>query len=322
MSTVGKAAEPSHVPVLLHEAVEALALQANGRYIDATYGRGGHSSLLMEQLGGEGRLLALDRDPDAVANAHQRFAGEARFTCVQCNFGEMESAVNSLGWKGQVNGVLMDLGVSSPQLDVATRGFSFSQDAPLDMRMDPSSGQSAAQWLASVDEERLAHVLKTHGDERYARRIAKAIVLARADTPITRTAQLAEIIKAAHPRWERHHHPATRSFQAIRIEVNRELESISQALGQAANVLVDGGRLSVISFHSLEDRLVKRTLRKPPPDPDLPRGLPVDMDVARQTHPWKVIGKPAKPSSQEVLRNPRSRSATLRVAERVSRVAA
>jgi len=165
---------------------------------------------------------------------HQRFAGEARFTCVQCNFGEMESAVNSLGWKGQVNGVLMDLGVSSPQLDVATRGFSFSQDAPLDMRMDPSSGQSAAQWLASVDEESLAHVLKTHGDERYARRIAKAIVLARADTPITRTAQLAEIIKAAHPRWERHHHPATRSFQAIRIEVNRELESISQALGVVA----------------------------------------------------------------------------------------
>ena len=322
MSTVDKAAEPSHVSVLLHEAVEALALQANGRYIDATYGRGGHSSFLMEQLGGEGRLLALDRDPDAVADARQRFAGEARFTCVQCNFGEMDTAVNSLGWMGQVDGVLMDLGVSSPQLDVAARGFSFSHDAPLDMRMDPTSGQSATQWLASVDEATLAHVLKTLGDERYARRIAKAIVLARETLPITRTAQLADIIKAAHPRWERHHHPATRSFQAIRIEVNRELEAIEQAIAQAANVLADGGRLSVISFHSLEDRLVKRALRLPPPDPNIPRGLPVDVDALRRTHPWRVIGKPRKPSMDEVSRNPRSRSATLRVAERVPRAAA
>jgi len=321
MSTVDKAAEPSHVSVLLHEAVEALALQADGRYIDATYGRGGHSSLLMEQLGGEGRLLALDRDPDAVADARQRFAGEARFTCVQCNFGEMQTAVSSLGWTGQVNGVLMDLGVSSPQLDVAERGFSFNQDAPLDMRMDPTSGQSAAEWIASVDESTLSHVLKTHGDERYAKRIAKAIVVARANSPITRTTELAEIIKAAHPRWERHHHPATRSFQAIRIEINRELEAIDQAIAQASEVLADGGRLSVISFHSLEDRIVKRALRKPPPDPNIPRDLPVDVDVLRRTHPWKVLGKPTKPSVDEVSRNPRSRSATLRVAERLPRLA-
>lgn len=322
MSTVDKAAGPSHASVLLHEAVEALALEPSGLYIDATYGRGGHSSLLMDQLGGEGRLLALDRDPDAVADARQRFAGEVRFTCVQCNFGEMETVVSDLGWAGQVNGVLMDLGVSSPQLDVAARGFSFNHDAPLDMRMDPGVGESAAEWLAKVDEAELALVLKTLGDERYARRIAKAIVLARATSPVTRTVQLAEIIKLAHPRWERHHHPATRSFQAIRIRVNRELEAIELAIAQAANVLADGGRLSVISFHSLEDRLVKRSLRTPPPNPNIPRGLPVDVDAARRDHPWRVVAKPAKPSADEVSRNPRSRSATLRVAERVARLAA
>ncbi len=304
----------THVSVLQTEAVEALDIVSDGRYVDATYGRGGHSLKIIEQLGASGRLLALDRDPDALADAERRFYDDQRFNIVSANFADIDHVIEQHDWVGTVDGLLLDLGVSSPQLDDAIRGFGFSRDGPLDMRMDPLTGVSAAQWLAEVREEELVYVLKTYGEERYARRIAAAIVAARDAAAITRTSQLAEIVKAAHPRWERHHHPATRSFQAIRIQVNGELEAISQVLTKATSVLKKGGRLVVISFHSLEDRLVKRALRKPPPPADLPRHLPLP-DV--KDHPWKLLSKAVKASNEEVIRNPRARSAVMRVAQRV-----
>jgi len=305
----------THVSVLQAEAVQALAIVPSGKYIDATYGRGGHSQKIIEQLGESGQLLAIDRDPDALADAERQFGKDQRFNIVSSNFGDLAHVVEQQGWAGVVDGVLLDLGVSSPQLDVADRGFGFSRDGLLDMRMDPLTGVSAAQWLAEVREEDLVFVLKTYGEERYARRISAAIIAARDAAPITRTGQLAEIVKAAHPRWERHHHPATRSFQAIRIEINGELEAIKQVLAQAPQILKKGGRLVVISFHSLEDRMVKRALRIPPPPPGIPRHLPLPETAA---HPWKLIGKATKASDEEVARNPRSRSAVMRVAQRVS----
>lgn len=306
---------PSHVPVLMHEAVEGLALKRDGRYVDATYGRGGHSGFLLQQLGETGHLLALDRDPDAIADAAVRFKGETRFSIHQANFADMKTVLQNEGWLGKVDGLLMDLGVSSPQLDVAERGFGFSRDGDLDMRMDPGNGQSAKQWLAGVSEVELVQVLKDYGEERYAKRIAGAIVAARAELPISRTAQLADIVKQAHPRWERHHHPATRSFQAIRIQINGELDAVKQALESAASVLKIGGRIAVISFHSLEDRLVKRALRKPIPDPRIPRHLPQPVvDV----HPWQIVRKAIKAGAHELDVNPRARSAVLRIAERIA----
>ncbi|MFK8080848.1 MAG: 16S rRNA (cytosine(1402)-N(4))-methyltransferase RsmH [Granulosicoccus sp.] len=305
---------PGHVPVLMHEAVEGLTLNGCGCYVDATYGRGGHSGYLLNRLEEGGQLLALDRDPEAIADARVRFASDKRFAIRQANFANLQAVLQEHGWFGEVDGLLMDLGVSSPQLDVAERGFGFSRDGALDMRMDPHSGVSAAQWLSTVGEGELVQVLKTYGEERYAKRIASAIVSARMEKPILRTLELAEIIKAAHPRWERHHHPATRSFQAIRIQINRELDAVSDALAAASSVLRLGGRLAVITFHSLEDRLVKRALRRPVPDPSIPRHLP---QPAQDMHPWRVIGKPVKASSKEVAANPRSRSAVLRLAERV-----
>ena len=306
--------ESSHVSVLMHESVEALTQIANGKYVDATYGRGGHSGYLLNRLEGAGRLLALDRDPEAVSDAAERFADEPRFSIRKANFADLKEVVRQQGWFGEVDGLLMDLGVSSPQLDVAERGFGFSRDGALDMRMDPGSGVSAAQWLSVVSEGELVKVLKDFGEERYAKRIASAIVAARTEKPIARTSQLADIIKAAHPKWERHHHPATRSFQAIRIKINGELEAIAQAMSAAAQVLRIGGRLAVISFHSLEDRIVKRALRRPVPDPSIPRHLP---QPAQEDHPWRVIGKPLKASADELSSNPRARSAVLRIAERV-----
>jgi len=306
--------ERGHVAVLGSEAVEALAIRPSGRYIDVTYGRGGHAESVLASLGEQGALLALDRDPEAIADARARFADESRLAVHQANFAAIEAVVEAAGWSGQVDGLLADLGVSSPQLDVAARGFGFSRDGALDMRMDPGCGESAAQWIARVDEAALADVLRRFGDERYARRIAHAIVLARAVEPILTTWQLAEIVKAAHPRWERHHHPATRTFQAIRIAVNGELDALSALLEAAARVLGAGGRLAIISFHSLEDRLVKRAFRKPPPDPSIPRGLPVPEPLV--DHPWRPIGKPVFASETELARNPRARSAVLRVAER------
>lgn len=315
MSTnIDASSESGHVPVLLREAVEALVQRPDGKYVDGTYGRGGHSGYLLSQLEEAGQLLALDRDPEAIADAEQRFAGEPRFAIHQSNFADMAEVLKARQWFGEVDGLLLDLGVSSPQLDVAERGFGFSRDGELDMRMDPGSGLSAAEWLASVSEGELVQVLREYGEERYAKRIAGAIVSARLEKPITRTSALAEIVKVAHPRWERHHHPATRSFQAIRIKVNGELDAVSQALDAAVKILKVGGRLAVISFHSLEDRLVKRALRKPIPDARIPRHLP---QPAIEAHPWKVVGKPIKASSEELLVNPRARSAVLRIAERV-----
>lgn len=306
---------PSHVPVLMHEVVDGLALKRDGRYVDATYGRGGHSGYLLQQLGEAGCLLALDRDPEAIADAEVRFSGESRFSIHQSNFADMKAVLQSKGWLGEVDGLLMDLGVSSPQLDVAGRGFGFSRDGDLDMRMDPGNGQSAMQWLAGVSEVELVQVLRDYGEERYAKRIAGAIIAARADSPISRTTQLADIVKQAHPRWERHHHPATRSFQAIRIQINGELDAVKQALEAAVSVLKIGGRIAVISFHSLEDRIVKRALRKPIPDPRIPRHLP---QPAVDSHPWRVVCKAIKAGTHELDVNPRARSAVLRVAERIA----
>ena len=304
----------THVSVLQKEAVQALDVQPGGKYIDGTYGRGGHSEKIIEQLGQSGQLLAIDRDPEAIADAERRFKEDQRFNIDSANFAQIDQVAQQHGWLGEVDGLLLDLGVSSPQLDVAERGFGFSRDGMLDMRMDPSTGVSAAEWLSDVRVEDLVYVLKTYGEERYARKIAAAIVAARDIAPITRTLQLAEIIKAAHPRWERHHHPATRSFQAIRIEVNGELDAISDALTNALSVLKLGGRLVVISFHSLEDRLVKRALRAPAPPADLPRHLPLPETAP---HPWKALGKAVKASDAEVAGNPRARSAIMRIAERV-----
>ncbi len=307
-------ASDTHVSVLQTEAVQALNIHAEGKYVDATYGRGGHSGKIIEQLGETGRLLAIDRDPDALADAERQFGKNQRFNIVSANFSDIDHVVGQQGWAGAVDGLLLDLGVSSPQLDVAERGFGFSRDGMLDMRMDPSTGVSAARWLSEVREEDLVFVLKTYGEERYARRIAAAIIAARDSAPITRTLQLAEIIKAAHPRWERHHHPATRSFQAIRIQVNGELDAIKTILAKAPAVLKKGGRLVVISFHSLEDRLVKRALRTPPPPADIPRHLPLPESAP---HPWKLIGKAQKAGAEELAHNPRARSAVMRIAERV-----
>ena len=306
---------PGHVSVLMHEAVESLTISSEGRFVDATYGRGGHSGYLLERLNAAGQLLALDRDPEAIADAAERFADEPRFSIRQANFAHLQVVLKEHGWFGEVDGLLLDLGVSSPQLDVAERGFGFSRDGELDMRMDPGSGISAAQWLSTVSEGELVQVLKDFGEERYARRIGAAIIHARAQEPITRTGRLAEIVKAAHPRWEKHHHPATRSFQAIRISVNGELDAIRDVMQTAAEALRIGGRVAVISFHSLEDRLVKRALRQPVPDPSIPRHLP---QPAQLQHPWRVVGKPVKASAEEIAANPRSRSAVLRVAERVA----
>ncbi len=326
------AAPRAHVAVLAAEAVRALVPGEVGRggeggeggtglrFVDATYGRGGHAGLLLEAMGPRGALLALDRDADAEADARTRFADEPRLRFERANFAALEQVVSAAGWYGSVDGVLADLGVSSPQLDVAERGFGFSRDGALDMRMDVAHAPSAAEWLAQVEEGTLAEVLKEFGEERYARRIAAAIVAARAQAPILRTGRLAEIVKAAHPRWERHHHPATRTFQAIRIAVNGELDALRGLLSAAAGVLTRGGRLAVISFHSLEDRIVKRALRLPPPDPSLPRGLPppTPLPGARvpAAHPWRPIGKAVRATAAELAANPRARSAVLRVAER------
>jgi len=303
-----------HVSVLRSGAVDALQIVSNGKYVDATYGRGGHSKTILERLDSTGRLLAVDRDPDAVADAERQFGEDPRFNIVKANFGDLDHVIEQRGWSDAVDGLLLDLGVSSPQLDIADRGFGFSRDGTLDMRMDPSSGVSAAEWLADVREEDLVYVLKTFGEERYARRISAAIVAARRAAPITTTKQLADIVKAAHPRWQRHHHPATRTFQAIRIEVNGELNAVDEVLAKAVSILKVGGRLVVISFHSLEDRLVKRAIRPKSHPAIIPRHLPLP---ELPPHAWRQIGKPVRADDCEVAQNPHARSAIMRVAERV-----
>ncbi len=302
-----------HKTVLLEEAVDALAVKPGGTYVDATFGRGGHSRLILERLNDAGRLIALDRDPAAVA-AGSRIA-DARLKVIHAAFGSLQAVLKAEGVVG-VEGVLLDLGVSSPQLDEAARGFSFRLDAPLDMRMDTSRGQTAAEWLAQASQRQLAEVIKNYGEERFANAVAKAIVAARAGGAIATTRQLAEIVASAVRTREQGQHPATRSFQAIRIHVNQELEELSLALPQAVEALKPGGRLVVIGFHSLEDRIVKRFLRDEARPPQLPSRLPLraaDLSPPR----LKLVGKPVMPSAAEVAANPRARSAVMRVAERM-----
>jgi 16S rRNA (cytosine1402-N4)-methyltransferase len=306
----------THTPVLLDEVLAGLAVQPEGRYCDATFGRGGHTGAILAQLGPTGRVYAIDRDPDAIAAGRARYADEPRLTLVRGPFGQLQALLRSAGVEGGLQGVLLDLGVSSPQLDEARRGFSFMQDGPLDMRMDYESGAGAAQWLARAGEREIADVLFRLGEERFARRIARAIVAARADEPIATTRRLAELVAAAVPTREPGKHPATRTFQALRIHVNRELEEIESALPQAVATLAPGGRVCVISFHSLEDRLVKRFLRREAQGDPVYAGLP---DVPPHARPrLRLVGGAVMPGQDEVARNPRARSAVLRVAERLA----
>lgn len=304
-----------HQSVLLEQAVAALITECDACYIDGTFGRGGHSRAILERLGPGGQLVGIDKDPQAVAAGHRLADSEPRFTILQGTFAEMATLLAKQQQTRPVAGVLLDLGVSSPQLDQADRGFSFLRDGPLDMRMDPTRGESAAAWLARVGEAEIARVLKEYGEERFAKRIARAVVKSRIEKPIERTRQLAEIIAAAHPAWEPGRHPATQSFQAIRIYINNELSDLERGLEAALNVLAPGGRLVVISFHSLEDRIVKRFIRDQARGPRLPAHLPVrESDIARRLKP---LGRAQRPGDEEVAGNPRARSAVMRVAEKL-----
>ena len=305
-----------HTTVLLKEAVDALIGDPDGFYVDGTFGRGGHSAELLSRLSDCGEITAIDKDPEAIAAGIQRFKDDDRLNLVHGTFADLSEIVERAGKLGSVSGVLLDLGVSSPQLDQAQRGFSFMRDGPLDMRMDTSRGQSAADWLASADEQEIAQVIKEYGEERFARRMAGAIVRERVENPILRTVQLAEILAAAHPAWERGKHPATKAFQAIRIFINRELADLEILLEQIIDTLAVGGRLVIISFHSLEDRRVKRFIRDQERGIKLPKNIPI-RDVDRGVRLVKV-GKAVKPHSSEVDANVRARSAVMRVAERVA----
>ena len=305
----------AHDTVLLSEAITALVTDPVGRYIDATFGRGGHSRAILAQLGDAGQLLAIDRDPEAI-EAAAMLGSDPRFDIERGEFSQLREFVSRRAWQGEVAGVLLDLGVSSPQLNDAERGFSFLRDGPLDMRMNPAAGVSAADWLAQAGEKEIADVLWRYGDERYSRRMARAILRVRAQQPITRTGQLAGIIAEAHPAWEQGKHPATRAFQAIRIFINRELDELETVLGHALECLDVGGRLVVISFHSLEDRMVKRFIRRQVKGDSLPRSVPVT--EAQMQRRMKNIGRAVKPSQVEVEANPRARSAVMRVAEKIA----
>jgi 16S rRNA (cytosine1402-N4)-methyltransferase len=305
-----------HEPVLAAEVIEALAIKPDGTYIDCTYGRGGHSAAILGKLENRGRLLALDRDPAAVAAAQSRFQGEGRFEIVAGPFSKLAHIARDAGVMGKVQGIVFDLGVSSAQLDEPARGFSFLHEGPLDMRMDPAQGISAAQWLKTVDVNSLARVFRDYGEERYARRIAKSLVAARHNQVFSTTRQLAEAIAAAHPAWERDKHPATRCFQAIRIFINDELGELKAALSQAVDVLAAGGRLAVISFHSLEDRIVKQFMRAEARGEQAPVDMPWLPDVRLPR--LRIQGRARTPSHAELAQNPRARSARLRVAERLA----
>ena len=299
-----------HLPVLVPEAIQALAIRAGGTYVDGTFGRGGHSRAILERLGPAGRLIALDRDPQA-AQAAQGIS-DPRFSFTQARFSELSKVLG----ERQVEGLLFDLGVSSPQLDDAARGFSFRADGPLDMRMDPTSGVSAAQWLSQAEEEEIREVIRGYGEERFAKQIAAAIVAARLREPLRGTRQLADLVGQAVRTREPGQDPATRTFQAVRIHVNRELEEVSLMLPQAVERLASAGRLAVISFHSLEDRIVKRFMQGQA-RPQLPRDLPLRASEMPQPS-LRIMGRPAKASPEEIRSNPRARSAILRVAERTA----
>lgn len=307
-----------HITVLLDEAVNGLALKKEGIYVDGTFGRGGHSRHILKQLGEHGRLIAIDRDPRAIATGQALMKEDPRFTIIHGPFSGLAQYIKELDLAGKVDGVLLDLGVSSPQLDDPERGFSFMRDGPLDMRMDPTSGISAADWLAKADVEDIGWVLKTFGEEKFAYRIARAIVADREQTPFLRTLQLAQLIERLCPKREKKKHPATRSFQAIRIYVNSELEEIQKVLDGALEILAVGGRLSVISFHSLEDRIVKRFIRKQEKGREYPAGLPLTEAQMDKGKTLKAVAKALKPEALEVSENPRARSSVLRVAQKIA----
>ncbi len=307
--------ENKHISVMGQEVLSGLSIKPDGFYVDATFGRGGHASAILDQLGEQGRLIVIDRDPQAIEVAEQLASQDKRVSVHQGRFSELETFCATENRVGQVDGVLMDIGVSSPQLDEAKRGFSFRSDGPLDMRMDPTQGIGAAEWLANAEESEIAHVLKMYGEERFSRRIARGIVEARVDSPIMTTLQLAEIVKTWNPSWEKHKHPATRSFQGIRIFINNELEELAQGLEQAVKVLCLKGRLVVISFHSLEDRIVKHFIQKGEKGMDIPMEIPLREAEIHTT--LRRIGSQQKATSVEIQQNPRARSAVLRVAEKV-----
>ncbi|MBX8489445.1 16S rRNA (cytosine(1402)-N(4))-methyltransferase RsmH [Pseudomonas cichorii] len=307
----------THITVLLEEAVEALAVRADGCYLDGTFGRGGHSRLILQHLGPDGRLLGFDKDPQAIATGQALAAEDGRFVIVQRSFAELGSEAQERGLAGKVSGILLDLGVSSPQLDDPERGFSFMNDGPLDMRMDPTRGVSAAEFIATAPAEEIARVFKEYGEERFAKRMANAVVQRREIQPFERTADLAEVLKVANPAWEKGKNPATRAFQGLRIHVNNELGDLEAGLEAALDALEVGGRLVVISFHSLEDRIVKLFMRKlvKGEADNMPRNLPIQFKAFEPK--IKLIGKAQFASDEETRANPRSRSAVMRVAEKL-----
>ena len=305
-----------HVPVLLGPVLDGLDIKKDGCYVDGTFGRGGHSGEILKQLNSDGRLIGIDRDPDAIASAPTSLTDDPRFELIRSDIAQMESIIGEKGLAGEVDGLLFDLGVSSPQLDEASRGFSFLRDGPLDMRMDPDSGTSASDWLATVEQKDLIRVLRKFGEEIHATRIARAICEARVQSPIASTGQLAAIVAAAVPAKVRAQkkHPATKTFQAIRIAVNEELEQLEAVLNQSVGVLKKGGRLCVISFHSLEDRMVKRFIRNASSEPEQYRGMPTMPEELRPK--LATIGKVVVATDEEIQTNRRARSARLRIAER------
>lgn len=305
-----------HIPVLLSEVLQYLDVKPEGLYIDATFGRGGHSTEILRKLNAEGRLLVMDKDEEAIEVALKLAQDDPRIVVRQGSFIRIKEWINKLGWNEKINGIIMDLGVSSPQLDDAKRGFSFLQKGPLDMRMDLSQKLRACDWLNQASEQELTKVFREYGEERFSGRIARAIVKARTDRLIEDTAELADIVSKAHPRWEKHKHPATRVFQAIRIYINDELRELQMGLESCLDVLAVGGRLLVISFHSLEDQLVKRFMRKHASGGDIPLGLPVREDQLNIR--LKCIGRSVRASDLEVASNPRARSAILRIMEKVA----
>ena len=309
-------AEFDHAPVLRYEVLEQMNIRADGLYVDGTYGRGGHAQSILDRLGEQGRLIVMDKDPEAIKSAQSRMGHDLRVTIVHDDFEHLPGLLAELDLSEQVDGVLLDLGVSSPQLDDASRGFSFQKSGPLDMRMNPREGESAAEWLLHADESSIAKVLWELGEERFSRRIARKIIETRDQQPIDNTAALSSLIAGCIPRREQKKHPATRSFQAIRIYINRELEHLAAMLDTLFDVLKVGGRLLVISFHSLEDRIVKRFFKAQSSKPKVPRGLPLTESELIANIRLKIIGKAFKAGLKEVAENPRARSAVLRVAER------
>jgi 16S rRNA (cytosine1402-N4)-methyltransferase len=306
----------AHQSVLLQASLEGLAIKPDGIYIDGTFGRGGHSYAILQKLNANGKLIAIDKDPDAIEYAQQKFSHDARFRILQGSFAHIEQYAAQMDIKGKVDGILLDLGVSSPQLDNPERGFSFMQQGPLDMRMDSHQELSAADFVNNASVEELMTIFKEYGEERFSARIARAIVAQRQTSPILTTSALAEIVKEANPKWEKHKHPATRVFQAIRIHINQELSDLTTFLNQCLKVLAVGGRLAVISFHSLEDRIVKQFMREQEQGMLVPREVPLRSSAIKTS--FKRIGKAIKPEEHEIKSNVRARSAVLRIGEKTA----